>query len=111
MSKVETAKLLVEMKLRADGALWTSHRPASPGDLERITGWPSGGLNQMAHALFVEFLRRETYTLVISKMANEEPLEEISVEDMDALVRSRVIELTSIFLKGAIEQALEAASR
>ena len=109
--KVETAKLIVEIKLREDGALWTSHRPASPGDLERITEWPSGGLHQMSHALFVEFLRREAYTLVISKMANGENREDLSVEDMDALIRARVIELTAMFSKGAVEQALVAARR
>ena len=107
--KVETAKLLVEMKLRDDGALWTSHRPASPGDLERITGWPSGGLAQMSHALFVEFLRREAYTLVVQRMAQGEKVEEITVEDMDALIRSRVIELAAMFAKGAVEMALQGA--
>ena len=105
--KVETAKLLVEMKLRDDGALWTSHRPASPGDLERITGWPSGGLNQMSHALFIEFLRREAYTLVVQRLAQGEKHEDITVEDMDAMVRARVIEMAALFAKGAVEMAIE----
>ncbi len=109
--KVETAKLIIEMKHRDDGALWTSHRPASEGDLKRMSSWPSGGLHQMSHALLVEFLRRESYTLVISKMAKGEALEDISAEDLDALIRARVIELMAMFTKGAIENALIAASR
>lgn len=109
MSKVETAKLIVEMKLRDDGALWTSHRPASPGDLERITGWPSNGLNQMSHSLFIEFLRREAYTLVIQRMAKGEKHEDICPEDMETMVRARVVELAALFAKGAVEMALEGA--
>jgi hypothetical protein len=107
--KVETAKLILEIKRRDDGALWTSHRPASPGDLERITGWPSNGLHQMSHALFVEFMRREAYTLVIQRLANGESVEDITIEDMDALIRARTIELAAMFAKDAVRIAIEGA--
>lgn len=107
--QVETAKLIVEMKLREDGALWTSHRPASPGDLERITSWPSGGLAQMSHALLVEFLRREAYTLVVQRLAKGEQIEDITAEDVDALMRARAVELVAMFAKGAAEMAIQGA--
>ena len=110
--KVETIKFILEVKRRSDdGALWTSHRPATPGDLERMKDWPSKGLHQVAHALFIESLRREAYMLTISKMGNGEDLGAMEPKDLDASLRARIIELLDQFSVGAVHNALDAASR
>jgi hypothetical protein len=97
---------MVEVKRReSDGALFTSHRPMTDGDRDRMTDWPSGGLVQVAHALFIESLRREAYTIAISKMAKGAEAEDISVDDIDEMLRARVLELMGQFSPGAAGNA------
>ena len=63
----ETIKFLLEVRKRAsDDAVWSMHRPLTPGDQERMSSWPSGGLVHVAHAFLTEALRREAYTMAIS---------------------------------------------
>jgi hypothetical protein len=109
--KIETIRFLLEVKRREDGALFTSHRPATPGDLDRMATWPSEGLHQIAHALFVEALRREAYTLVISKMAQGEDVGAMVAKDLDTALRARYLEMVDQFSMGAIQNALEAAKK
>jgi hypothetical protein len=104
--KVQTVTFVVEVKRReSDGALFTSHRPMTDGDLERMSEWPSGGQIQIAHALFIESLRREAYTIAITKMAKGADAEEIGAEEIDELLRARLLELLAQFSPGAAQNA------
>jgi hypothetical protein len=104
--KAQTVRFMVEVKRReSDGALFTSHRPMTDGDRDRMAEWPSGGLIQIAHALFIESLRREAYTIAITKMANGSPPDEISVKELDELLRARLLELLEQFSEGAAHNA------
>ena len=102
----DTVKILIEVRRRlSDDALYSSHRPLTPGDQERMDGWPSGGLVHAAHALMIECLRREAYTMGISMLSQGKAVEEFTPEDIDASVRAHMLEMMDKFLDGACLEA------
>jgi len=104
-NRFDTVNLLVEIKLRlSDGAIWTSHRPATPGDAGRLEQWPSGGLTQTAHALLIEALRREAYTLAITKLSQGH--EEITPEELQNTLAVMIQRFVNQFGQGAVQDAL-----
>lgn len=104
-NRFDTVNLLVEIKLRlSDGAIWTSHRPATPGDASRLEQWPSGGLVQTAHALLIEALRREAYTMAITKLSQGH--EKITPEELQNALTVMVQRFVDQFSQGAVQDAL-----
>lgn len=104
-NRFDTVNLLVEIKLRlSDGAIWTSHRPATPGDAGRLEQWPSGGLVQTAHALLIEALRREAYTMAITKLSQGH--EEVSQEELRNALTVMIQRFVDQFSQGAVQDAL-----
>lgn len=103
----DTVRLMVEVRRRLkDQALFTSHRPITPGDGKRLSGWPSGGLVQVAHALFIEYLRREAYVMAITMLAKGKKPEDLDPKDLEQRVRMQVVKMAEQFAKGAVEEAL-----
>jgi hypothetical protein len=109
MEKFDTVKILIEVRRReSDDALYSNHRPLTPGDQERMGTWPSGGLVHIAHAMMVECFRREAYTMAISILSKGRRIEEIEPKDIDDAVRVHMLEMMDKFLEGA---AIEAHGR
>jgi hypothetical protein len=91
-----------------DGSLLTSHRPATDEDAERMEGWPSGGLAQAGHSLFVEMLRHEAYLmalLTISEQGEESPTK-VDPKDLAERVRLRLLRMTDTFLEEACKEVV-----
>ena len=106
-NKFDTVRILLEARLRlADGAVFSSHRPATPGDKERVREWPSGGLVQIAHAMLVEYMRREAYVIAISLLAQGEEVEDITPQKLEEALRVQIAQMAEQFCKGAVEEAL-----
>jgi hypothetical protein len=104
-NRFDTANLLVEIKLRlSDGAIWTSHRPATAGDAGRLEQWPSGGLVQTAHALLIEALRREAYTMAIAIMSKQDGY--LDEQTLKEALRMQVISFLEDFCTGAVQDAM-----
>jgi hypothetical protein len=108
-NRFDTVNLLVEVKLRlSDGAIWTSHRPATPGDAGRLEQWPSGGLVQTAHALLIEALRREAYTLAITTLSQGQ---EVTQEELRSTLTVMLNRFVEQFGQGAVQDALSKIQR
>ena len=104
--RFETVNLIVEIKRRiSDGSVWSSHRPQTKGDQKRLDGWESGGLIQIAHALFIEMLRREAYTMAISIMSTGKPI--VNKKELEQSVRAHLSQMLDKFIKGAVEETLD----
>ena len=104
-TRFDTANLLVEIKMRLeDGAIWTSHRPATPGDAGRLENWPSRGLVQTAHALMIEALRREAYTMAITIMSQGQ---KVTPDSLQESLTTMVQQFVQRFGPGAVQDALE----
>ncbi len=104
--RFETVNLIVEIKRRiSDGSIWSSHRPQTKGDQKRLDNWESGGLIQIAHALFIEMIRRETYTMAISIMSTGKPT--VNKKELEQSVRAHLNQMIDKFIKGAVEETLE----
>lgn len=102
-----TVDLLVRVQLRQeDGAVKSSHRPLSVEDRDRMDSWPSGGQVQVAHGLFVEAIRREAYTMMLSQLSAGKPPAELTPEDLEAHIKAHLIHLLDNFAKSAAEEAL-----
>lgn len=105
--KFDTVRILLETRLRlSDGAIFSSHRPATPGDGERVQKWPSGGLVQIAHAMLVEYMRREAYVLAISMLAQGEEKEDLTPQKVEEALRMQIAQMAEQFAGGAVEEAL-----
>ena len=103
----DTVRILIDAKRRQqDGALFTSHRPATDGDRDRLAKWPSGGLVQIAHALFIEYLRREAYAMVTVMISQGAKPEELSSDDVREKVRMQIHQMLDYFAEGAVEEAI-----
>lgn len=72
-----------------------------------MQGWPSGGLAQVGHAMFIEALRRESYTMAITQLSAGRKPEELSKEDLAEHVRSHWMKMLESFAELAAEEALE----
>lgn len=103
----DTVRFFIEVRRRlADDALFTAHRPATPGDAQRAAEWPSGGLVQVAHAFIIEYLRREAYVMAITMMSQGTKPHDITAEDLEKRVRVQVSKMAEQFVGGAVEEAL-----
>ena len=104
----DTIRFLVEIRKRmSDDAIWSLHRPLTPGDQKRMGKWPSGGLVHVAHAFFIEMLRRETYTMAISLLSTGKRPSDINKKDLEQAVRGHISEMVNRFISGACEDTLE----
>ena len=106
--RFDTTRVVIEIKQRIkDGALFTSHRFATPGDKTRAGKWSSGGLVQVAHALFIEYMRREAYVMAVTMIAQGRDPKKITTRDLEARVRAQVLNMVDQFGGGAVEEALQ----
>lgn len=104
VSRFDTVNLLLEIRQRlSDGALWTSHRPATQGDASRLELWPSRGLVQTAQALMIEALRREAYTMAITMISQKQEITPEGVLQALVLKNQRFVQ---DFGPGAVQDAL-----
>ena len=102
--RFDSVHILVEVKMRlSDGALWTSHRAATPGDSARMESWPSNGLNQVAHGLMIEACRREAYMIAALAESKNQPVTQESLHEGLALMLHRFVER---FGPGLAQEAL-----
>lgn len=103
----DTVRFLLEVRRRLrDDALFTAHRPATPGDAQRAAEWPSGGLVQVAHAFIIEYLRREAYVMAITMISQGKRPEDITPGDLEERVRVQVSKMAEQFVGGAVEEAM-----
>ena len=108
-NKMEVVRLVLEMKHNPeDGSLLTSHRPASDADADMMGEWPSGGLAQAGHSLFVEMIRHEAYLMALMTLAEQEKGSESPLDrkDLVARVRLRLLQMTDSFVEEACAEVL-----
>ena len=103
----EPVRILVEVYQNTEGAVRSVHRPASQEDSLRMQDWPSGGLVQVGHAMFIEALRRESYTMAISQLSSGRKPEDLTPEDLAEHVRTHWIQMLGQFAEAAAAEALE----
>lgn len=101
-----TVKFVLLLEAGDDGSVRSSLKLLSPEDASALHSLPSGGLAQVPHALFMETLRREAYTMSISLLSNERPLDEITVKELEDSVRVHLLKMMDVFAKDACEAAL-----
>jgi len=103
----DTVRFLLEVRRRlSDEALFTAHRPATPGDAKRAAEWPSGGLVQVAHAFLVEYLRREAYVMAVTMISQGKEVKDITPQDLEDRIRAQVTNMMDQFVGGAVEEAM-----
>ena len=101
-------RLLVEVRRReSDGEVRSAHRPFEASDEEQMREWPSAGLAQVAHALFVEALRREAYTTMIAKRSQGVHPHDLDPEELESSVRVHLGEMLDKFAASAVAEALK----
>lgn len=102
--RFDTVHLTVEIKRRlSDGAIWTAHRPATPGDATRLENWPSRGLAQAAQALMIEALRREAYTMALAMLSQGHDVDSKSLQET---LQAMILKFVQDFGPGAVQDAL-----
>jgi hypothetical protein len=103
---MKTARLTVEIQMSPEGDLKCAHRPATEADRRELESWPSGGLVHMSHALLVETLRRESYTMALSLLSTGTKPEDLTADEIEKLTRAHLIEMTDQFASLAAREAL-----
>jgi len=104
----DVARFLIEILMRhEDGAIMTSHRPATEQDAEVIKNWPSEGLYQVAHAFLIEYLRRESYVMAMTMLSRGSDLESLSPTALRDRVHMQVVGMVNQYGLGAAEEALD----
>ena len=98
--------LVVDIQPTEEGGLATTHRFASSADEEEAKQWPSGGLVQISHALFVEALRREAYTMAITTMSAGTAPEARTSKAIEERTRLHFSEMLDKFAEDASKEAL-----
>lgn len=97
----------MEVHQNEKGEVHSSHRPLTTEDDTQMRSWPSSGLVQVAHALFIESLRREAYTMCISQLSTGTSLESLTASQVDKLVRAHVQEMMVRFSPAVAESVLK----
>jgi hypothetical protein len=100
-------RVVVEVQMNAKGDVKSVHRPFDTSDQAELERWPSGGLVQLAHAMFVEALRRESYTMAITAMSTGTPFSELTPKTIEELTRSHLIEMADKFASSAAKEAYD----
>jgi hypothetical protein len=103
----KTARIVVVAHLNEEGAMMSSHRPLTSEDQAELDTWPSGGLVHVAHALFIEMLRRESYVMAISRLSTGIPEEELTAKEIEDLTRAHIAEMVDQFAAGAAEETMK----
>ena len=101
-----TANLLVQIHSNEQMEIRSEHRPLQEEDKTLLGSWPSGGLVQTAHALFIEALRKESYTMAISLLSQGTTEEDLTATAIEERVRAHLLEMTDRFAPGAAQEAL-----
>jgi uncharacterized protein YjhX (UPF0386 family) len=103
----ETVRLIVEMRQRvSDGAVFTLHRPMTPGDALRMGRWQSRGLKQVAYSLMVEYMRQEAKNTIQRVVDEGADLKDLTPEVFEGLLGKRVLRSTRSLLYGVVQDAL-----
>ena len=95
MADPTAVRILLVIQLDDEGAVKSSHRTLMPEDKAQLEAWPSGGQAQLAHALFIEALRREAYTMMISQLSQGKPKDQLSIEDLEEHIQAHWIKIVS----------------
>ena len=104
----ETVRLIVEMRQRvSDGAVFTLHRPMTPGDALRMSKWQSRGLKQVAYSLMVEFMRQEAKNTIQRVLAGGADLKDLTPEVFEGILGKQVLRSTRSLLYGVVQDALD----
>jgi uncharacterized protein YjhX (UPF0386 family) len=104
----ETVKIIVEMRQRvSDGAVFTLHRPLSPGDALRMSKWQSRGLKQVAYSLMVEYMRQEAKNAIKRVVAGGADLNDLTPEVFERGLEKRILRSTRTLLYGVVQDALD----
>jgi len=102
-----TVKFLLEMvRDPEDDSIRSSHHPATLEDQTRMGEWPSGGLVHAAHAMFIEMLRREAYTMAVVMVANGDKAENMTAEDLEQRVRMRIAQMAETHARDMCEETM-----
>lgn len=107
MSETKVNYTLEIRRREKDGAVISRHFPESPADESTLRSWPSAGQAQLAHALFVEALRREAYTTVIATLSRGVHPHDLNPSELRANVRTHLAEMVDKFVASAVEEALK----
>lgn len=101
-----TVRFQFELLSEDDGSVRSSLRLQSESDAVALSNLPAGGLTQLPHALLLETLRREAYTMAISMMSGGTEREALNTQDLDEAVRAHILKMLSLFSPQACAEAL-----
>lgn len=88
-----TARLVVSIHKRDDGAILTDHRPMADEDMTALMGWPTNGQVHVAQALVTEAIRREARIMALIEMSKGKKAEDLDPEEIEVAVRAHFVEL------------------
>ena len=105
----QTARLYVEVKHRPeDGAVTSSHGVLTDADQTTMNGWVSGGLVQSSNALFIEYLRQESYVMALTRISQDgRTMEDLVPEDLQERVRKQTLRILDHIGLGIAEETLQ----
>jgi len=103
---MSSAKILVQIHLAEDLTMRSEHKPLGPEDEKMLASWPSGGLVQIAHGLFVETMRKESYTMAISLLSQGTEEKDLTAPAIEEKVRAHFLMMLDHFATAAAEEAL-----
>lgn len=103
---MSAVNFVLSLEVGEDGSVRSSLKLLSGEDATALRALPSGGLTQVPHALFVETLRREAYTMAISLLSNGRPLDELTTKELEESVRLHLLKMMDVFSKDACDAAL-----
>lgn len=101
-----TVRFQFELLSEDDGSIRSSLRLQSEEDARALSALPAGGLTQLPHALLLETLRREAYTMAISLMSGGRDRESIEAHELDEAVRAHILKMLYLFSPQACAEAL-----
>ena len=90
---------VLSLEVGKDDSVTSSLKLLNSEDVIALQTLPSGGLTQVPHALFIETLRREAYTMAISLLSNGSSLEDLETKELDQLVRTHLLKMMDVFSK------------
>ena len=104
---MKNVQIVVEIQMSPEGDIKSVHRPASLDDRRELETWPSGGLVHISHSLFIEALRRESYTMALAMLSTGIKPEDLTAEGIDERVRAHFIEMVSKYSEEVSKETLD----
>jgi len=89
----DSARIVLSIHKREDGAILTDHRPLSEEDSATLMGWPTNGQVHVAQALVTEAIRREARIMALIEMSKGKKSNGLDPKEIEAAVRAHFLDI------------------